>query len=186
MICYRLNFLFINLIELIAMKEIVQLSTRSVCLKRNEFLTVAGNIDTNVYHIESGTLRVYVQDGNEEQMVRFGYQDNLIVALDSFLTDQPSLFYIQAIKSAQVNVITKAKLKQFISVGQNNILRIGILENLIMQQMNREIDILTSSPKERYKRVLARSPQLFQQIPHKYIANYLRMSAETLSRLKKS
>jgi CRP-like cAMP-binding protein len=119
-------------------------------------------------------------------MVRFGYQDNLIVALDSFLTDQPSLFYIQAIKSAQVNVITKAKLKQFISVGQNNILWIGILENLIMQQMNREIDILTSSPKERYKRVLARSPQLFQQIPHKYIANYLRMSAETLSRLKKS
>ena len=45
---------------------------------------------------------------------------------------------------------------------------------------------LISSPKERYERVLKRSPQLFQEIPNKHIANYLRMSAETLSRLKNS
>ena len=61
-----------------------------------------------------------------------------------------------------------------------------ILEDLILQQMEREVDILTTSPKERYLRVLKRSPQLFQEIPNKYIANYLRMSAETFSRLKKS
>jgi len=60
-----------------------------------------------------------------------------------------------------------------------------ILENLVIQHLEREIDILTSSPIERYNRVLSRSPQLFQQIPLKHIANYLRMSAETLSRLKK-
>ena len=46
---------------------------------------------------------------------------------------------------------------------------------------NRSID---HSSRERYLRVLGRSPALFQEIPHRYIANYLRMSAETLSRLK--
>ncbi len=56
---------------------------------------------------------------------------------------------------------------------------------LTLQQLEREIDILTKSPKERYERVLRRSPQLFQEIPNKHIANYLRMSPETLSRLKK-
>ena len=61
-----------------------------------------------------------------------------------------------------------------------------ILGDLIFQQMERERDILTSSPLERYKRVLARSPQLFQEIPNKYIASYLRMTPETLSRIKKS
>jgi CRP-like cAMP-binding protein len=61
-----------------------------------------------------------------------------------------------------------------------------MLGNLIFQQMERERDILTSSPLERYKRVLARSPQLFQEIPNKYIASYLRMTPETLSRIKKS
>ena len=61
-----------------------------------------------------------------------------------------------------------------------------ILGDLIFQQMERERDILTSSPIKRYKRVLSRSPQLFQEIPNKYIASYLRMTPETLSRIKKS
>ena len=60
------------------------------------------------------------------------------------------------------------------------------MEQLILQQLEREKDILTSSPIERYKRVLKRSPQLFQEIPNKYIADYLRMTPETLSRIKKS
>ena len=74
----------------------------------------------------------------------------------------------------------------FIKTEKNIILWTQILENLVIQQMEREIDILTNSPKERYLRVLKRSPQLFQEIPNKHIANYLRMSPETLSRLKKS
>lgn len=61
-----------------------------------------------------------------------------------------------------------------------------ILESFVLQQMERERDILTSSPMERYNRVLKRSPQLFQEIPNKYIASYLRMTPETLSRIKKS
>ncbi|MNY67885.1 hypothetical protein D3C86_2055530 [compost metagenome] len=63
---------------------------------------------------------------------------------------------------------------------------IKILENLAVQQLEREIDLLKNSPKERYERVLKRSPQLFQESPNRHIANYLRMSPETLSRLKKS
>ncbi len=57
---------------------------------------------------------------------------------------------------------------------------------LIYEQLEREKDILIHSPRKRYERVLKRSPQLFQEIPHKYIASYLRMSPETLSRIKKS
>ena len=63
---------------------------------------------------------------------------------------------------------------------------IHILNQLVLQCIDREKDLLTSSPESRYQRVLKRSPQLFQMVPHKYIASYLRMSPETLSRLKKS
>ena len=61
-----------------------------------------------------------------------------------------------------------------------------LLEAFVIQQMERETDLLTTSPEARYQRILKRSPQVFQEIPHKYIASYLRMSPETLSRLKKS
>jgi CRP-like cAMP-binding protein len=56
---------------------------------------------------------------------------------------------------------------------------------LIFGMMERELDLLTTSPQERYQRILERSPHLFQLVPAKYIANYLRMSPETLSRLQK-
>ncbi|AZI34435.1 Crp/Fnr family transcriptional regulator [Kaistella carnis] len=168
------------------MKEIVELSDKEITIDRNEFLKVKGSIDTNLYYIESGSLRIFVLDDYEEQTIRFGYKENLIVSLDSFLTGKPSDLYIQAIKKTVVKVITKEQIEKFLETENNRNLWTKILENLVLQQMEREIDILKNSPKERYERVLKRSPQLFQEIPNRHIANYLRMSAETLSRLKKS
>lgn len=156
-------------------------------LKRNEFLKVAGTIDTNIYFIEEGSLRIYILQEEEEQIIRFGYQNDLVVALDSFLTDESSDFYIQAIKKTSVKIISKKTFFDFINKKEENLkLWNSILENLVLQQMEREKDLLISSFSERYLRVLKRSPKLFQEIPHKYIANYLRMTPETLSRLKKS
>lgn len=168
------------------MKEIIALSQREIAIERNGFLKTKGSIDTNVYYIVEGSLRIFILDKNNEQTIRFGYKDNLIVSLDSFFSGKPSDIYIQAIKKTCVKVITKPQIDSFLEIEYNKNLWVKILENLVVQQMEREIDILTNSPKERYERVLKRSPQLFQEIPHKHIANYLRMSAETLSRLKKS
>lgn len=166
------------------MKEIVELSDKTITINRNEFLKVKGSIDTNLYYVVSGSLRIFVLDNWEEQTIRFGYKENLIVSLDSFLTGKPSDLIIQAIKKTEIKVISKQQFDKFLETETNKILWTKILENLVIQQMEREIDILTTSPKERYERVLKRSPQLFQEIPNKHIANYLRMSAETLSRLK--
>lgn len=102
------------------------------------------------------------------------------------MTGKPSDLYIQAIKKTVVKVITKEQIDKFLQTENNQNLWTKILGNLVVQQIEREIDLLTNSPKERYERVLKSSPQLFQEIPNRYIANYLRMSAETLSRLKKS
>jgi CRP-like cAMP-binding protein len=169
------------------MKEIKDLYDRTLTIERNEYLKVKGSIDTNIYFVESGSLRIFILDGYEEQIIRFGYSNDLIVSLDSFLTEKASEFYIQAIKKTVVKVIPKMTFIEYISESeQNKLLWVKQLEILIIQQLEREKDILTNSPKERYNRVLARSPKLFQEIPNKHIANYLRMSPETLSRLKKS
>lgn len=167
------------------MSALEELSEKTISLDRNEFLKVKGSIDTNLYFVESGSLRIFVLDNEEEQTIRFGYTGNLIASVDSVLTGKPSLFYIQAIKKTVLKVITREQLNKFLALDANRLLWTSILENLILQQLEREIDLLTTSPKERYQRVLSRSPQVFQEIPHKHIANYLRMSAETLSRLKK-
>lgn len=169
------------------MDELIALSEKTINLKRNEYLKVKGSTDTQIYFVESGSLRVFVLDNADEQIIRFGYKGDILVSLDSFLTEKPSDFIIQAIKKTKLSVVSKKRFVQFIQANDENRERwIQILEDLVLQQMEREKDILTTSPKERYNRVLTRSPRLFQEIPNKYIANYLRMSPETLSRLKKS
>ena len=155
-------------------------------LKRNEFLTVKGNRDTNIYFIKSGALRIYVEDEYEEHTIRFGYQDNFITALDSYLKEIPTNFYIQALKKTEVLVAKKSEFEKVMSSNQELLTIWTALGNeLIYQQLEREVDLLTFSPKDRYQRVLERSPKLFQEIPNKYIASYLRMTPETLSRFKR-
>lgn len=159
----------------------------TIQLKRNDYLKTKGTIDTNLYLVVKGSVRIFVLDAFEEHTIRFGYQNNLIAALDSFLNEQPSDLYIQALKSTTLKVMKKCTFKNFISASKEHTKTWQlILENFALQQMERERDILTSSPLERYSRVLKRSPQLFQEIPNKYIASYLRMTPETLSRIKKS
>lgn len=167
--------------------EAQNLWQKRLLLKRNEFLKVAGSIDTNVYYIVSGSLRIFVINEFEEHTIRFGYQNNLITALDSFISERPSEYYIQALKETELKVIDKKNLKKLVNSSltlQQN--WSSALEQIIFQQLEREQDILISSPIMRYQRVLERSPRLFQEIPNKYIASYLRMTPETLSRLKKS
>lgn len=160
---------------------------KELILKRNEYLKVAGAVDTNLYFIVSGSLKIFITHEYEEHIIRFGYKNNLITSLDSFITEKPSDFYIQALKKTELKVIHKPNFLAFMQQNdENKMLWDQMKEQLILQQMEREIDILITSPKERYQRVLKRSPQLFQEISNKHIASYLRMSPETLSRLKKS
>jgi CRP-like cAMP-binding protein len=173
--------------DLIGLIESNQLVEKEITIERNAFLKTEGSIDTHIYFVEEGSLRVYVMDENEERTIRFGYQNNILVSLDSFLTEKPSQFVIQALKKTRVKIIPKKGFMEFINRDEGRLkLWIKILEDLVIQQIEREKDLLIASPKERYERVLKRSPILFQEIPNKHIANYLRMTPETLSRLKKS
>ncbi|MFH6943932.1 Crp/Fnr family transcriptional regulator [Flavobacterium sp. FlaQc-50] len=172
-----------DLIHLIQQNNLVE---NTIAIERNEFLKVEGSVDTNIYFIEEGSLRIFVLDDDEERIIRFGYKNNIVVSIDSFLSESPSDFYIQAIKKTLVKVIPKKGFMDFVNRNEDNLrLWIKIIEDLVLQQVEREKDILISSPKERFERVLKRSPQLFQEVPNRHIANYLRMSPETLSRLKK-
>lgn len=158
-----------------------------IIVNREQMICRAGEKDTNLYWITEGCLRVYVWQEETEKTIRFGYENNIIVALDSFIRGGATQFNIQGLRKTAVK---KASKKDFMSWVLDDPKReqgwIMGMEELVHQQLEREIDLLTDAPSERFKRVLERSPQLFQEVPFKYIASYLRMTPETLSRIMKS
>jgi CRP-like cAMP-binding protein len=156
-------------------------------LRRGDFLIRQGQIEHRTYMVLSGALAVKHFKENETHTIRFGYRGSFLNSLPSFFDDSPSYFDIIALKKTKVRAFAKKQLFELIDSEETyKNVYISILENLATHFVEREIDLLASSPAERYKRVLKRSPQLFEEIPLKHIADYLRMTPETLSRLRKS
>jgi CRP/FNR family transcriptional regulator, anaerobic regulatory protein len=156
-------------------------------LSKGDFLIKEGEIERKVYRVESGVVRVFLLSEFEEQTIRFGYQGSIINSLASFIRDRPSEFYIDALRKTTVSMISKEIFSSIVHSDDDGLRSYALMmESLIVQQIEREVDLLTASPTERLARVLKRSPNLFQEVPLKYIASYLRMTPETLSRIRNS
>ncbi len=156
----------------------------TVELKRGEFLCKKGQNHPHFYFVVKGTLHVYMEDKKEQHTFRFGYENSIITPLDSFISNNPTKFFIQAIKNSELKRISRERfLEIFNSNDAYKNLWLEFLKSIVMNQLTREIDVITYSPLERIERLYKRSPHIFQEIPQKYIASYLRMKPETLSRL---
>ncbi|MCR9152478.1 MAG: Crp/Fnr family transcriptional regulator [Bacteroidetes bacterium] len=151
--------------------------------KKGQYLTREGEVERRLFFIESGAVKIYFLSEMGEKIIRLGYDGSILNSLSSFFTQAPSDLYIEAIRETKVKYLTKGKVLELIA---NSTQYPQFLESLLIQQLERELDLLHDSPSLRLERVLARSPHLFQHIPLKYIASYLRMSPETLSRIRKA
>lgn len=156
-------------------------------LIKDELLLQEGQVENSLYFIESGAVRVFLLSELEETNIRFGYNGSMINSLASFLRQSPSEFYIEALRKTEIKILSREQILNFIHQSQAySEGYTAFIEAAFAQQIDREIDLLTPSPADRLERVLKRSPNLFQEIPLKHIASYLRMTPETLSRIRKS
>lgn len=154
-------------------------------LRRGELLIDKEQTESNLYFVCSGTLRIYYPHEGEEHCVGFGYENTLLCSYPSFLSDLPSEYCIEAIKASSLTGISK---KEFFSLVDRSP-ELGkawriLTEQALLGKIEREMEMLTFTPEERLRRLMSRSPRLFQLIPKKYIASYLRMKPETLSRIR--
>jgi CRP-like cAMP-binding protein len=163
----------------------VPLWNKEVQLNRYDFLIRQGQVGQGLYLVVSGALRIYYPLPDEETCVGFGHPQTLLVSFPSFVDNKPSDYYIQALKKSELPGICKA---DFIQLMQD---RPSIRcfwyeqrEKALVSKIEWKVDLLLPEPEQRLQRVMQRSPHLFQHIPKKYIASYLRMSPETLSRIK--
>jgi len=158
-----------------------------ISMNRWDFIKQENTINTNLYYIEEGCVHAYFLENKKERSMYFGFEESLITDLSSFLSSKKSALNIKCIKKTKAKVISKIKLDEFIQNDPEiSKLWIDVLSELSLWNLEREIDLLHKSPTARLERILSRQPQLLQNVPHKYIASYLGMSPESLSRIHKS
>lgn len=103
----------------------------------------------------------------------------------SFVKQEPSLLSMQAIKKVKAYRIGRDSLEKLIENPEFLQIKTQILENLLLEKMHREAQILTQSPEEIYRQLLEKDPKLIQNVPLKYIASYIGVTPQALSRIRK-
>lgn len=155
-------------------------------LKSKENLLEFNQQDSNLYFVLNGCVRLFVVDNNGAEInLGFGYEDSFVTCFQTFITGKPSLLSIEAIMDTEVVCISKKDLTALMHTNHEIAKWYqSMLEITLSGHIQRQVELLTLSPSERYSVFIKRSGHLINRIPLKYIASYLMMQPETLSRIR--
>lgn len=155
--------------------------------KRNEFILKAGEVPKFSMFVLKGCLRQYiVNEKGEETIVYFAEERHFIGDLLSLRNKAISNYNFQAIEECELLTISAENWEyaftHFPWWAQVHLAGYQKWVALMQQQL---AESHTLSGEVRYLNLLKSKPKLFQRVPQHYIASYLGISPETLSRIRK-
>ena len=160
---------------------------RRVIPKKENFLKL-DDIENYISFIESGVVRLYIPKENPEKEITFGFsfKNQFISAYDSFLTQTPSAYQLQALTDTTLLSITYNDLQDVYNKTQiGNLIGRLTAERLFLLKSKREQNLLNLTAEERYLKLFKERPELLKVIPLKYISSYIGVTPQALSRIRK-
>ena len=131
---------------------------------KGEILTRVGEVENYLYYLSEG-------------IVRFFYYN--------LTTDKETTVDILFPESFCLSYTSFEHLEHLIQQQEYLQIKVDILEHLLIEKMQREAQFLLQSPEEIYRTLLEKDPKLIQNIPLKYIASYIGITPQALSRIRK-
>lgn len=155
-------------------------------VRKNDFLVKEGQVCQTVSFIFSGVCRMYYLQEGKEINVCFFMEDQFMTVYTSFLKQEPSKYYIQALEDTEIVSFAAESIKRSYTHSRDWE-RFGrkIAEYCYLEACSRTESFLFYNGEQRYLKMLEDSPYIFQRIPLYHIASYLGIERETLSRLRK-
>ncbi len=155
-------------------------------VQKNQVLIKEGQVCNKLYFVEQGIGRSYYlkQDGKEVTQWFFGV-GNFMSSADSFFQQSPSFYYLEILEDSILYSITKKNMDLLLAKYHNmeKFIRLLTIETLtkFVHKLNA---IQFQTARERYNYMLAEFPDISHRVPLGYIASYLGMTQETLSRIR--
>ncbi|MCD8556026.1 MAG: cyclic nucleotide-binding domain-containing protein [Bacteroides graminisolvens] len=157
-------------------------------VQKNTVLLKEGIVCNEFYFIHTGCVRIFFIDKNGYEKTRYIMLDsdmNLGTALTSFISQNPSIEYIEALDDTVLLAINHSDFYRLNTEMPNwRTFYQRILEMAYSFQSKRVEHLVTLTAKQRYDNVLKENPFLIQRLSNRILASYLDIREETLSRLK--
>lgn len=167
-------------------KELVASLFTRRSLAKGEFFLQEGKPCRELGFVNKGILCYYVTQDGAEMVHNFVMENEFICNYDSLINKTLSQKNIMALEPAELLVISADKLQQLYS-GITNGDRFGRLhmEQVYTDAIRHIVAFYTSSPQQRYAELVAHRSSLLQRVPQYYIASYLGIKPQSLSRIRK-
>ena len=150
-----------------------------------------GETENHLYFVTEGIIRFFMHKTHpteppKEVTFSFITKNMFYSAYDSFITRSPCQYNVETLQKTVVYRIHHSDVHDLYenTKAGNYVGRISA-EQLYLRKAQREISLLTENAEERYLKLLKSYPEYILQIPLKYIASYLGITPQALSRIRK-
>ena len=152
---------------------------------KGEIILKEGQVCEDIWYIEKGLIRQFYIKKDKEVTEHLATEGGIIMCIESLFKEEPSRLQVEALEPSMLYAIPKRKLEQVALHNVNiQILYRKILEeSLIFSQIHADL-VRFESAQDRYLRLCKLLPQVVLRAPLVYIANYLQMTPDTLSRVR--
>ena len=162
--------------------------TTSRKLRKGDFLIQEGEICSEIVLIKSGILRsFYINNNGDEITYCIAFENQLMSAYSSFITQNGTEENIQAICDTDLIVLQKRNLEllYYQSVNWQKVSRL-LTELQYIELEKRIVSFQKQTAKQRYQKLIEEHSNYIKFIPLQYLASYLGISPRHLSRLRKN
>jgi CRP-like cAMP-binding protein len=165
--------------------EAINAETFPVVVAKGRFLVKPGFPTDHLYLIVRGVVRGYIKDGKKEITTWINEENEIVGSIRNLGIEISTEEYLQALEKAELVAIPISLINYlYENFIEANIIGRKILEDNYRGAEERAYISRIPSAVKRYKRFVETRPGLLNRIPLKYIASYLGMTVETMSRTR--
>lgn len=156
-----------------------------VVLSKGDYLVTEQKICRHLYFLEQGALRGFYHLDGKEITHWFSVAPDFVTSFHSFITQQPAVENMQLLEGSILWSISKDQLTRLMNEHHDieRLVRIAY-ESYYIRLEERYVNAQFKTATERYQNLIHQTPQLLERVPLGYIASYLGISPETLSRIR--
>ena len=153
--------------------------------QKGEIILREGDICKDIYWVAKGLVRQFYYKNDKELTEYMAIEDNIVMSIESLFKEQPSTQQIVALEPTILFALPKKDLEHEAvrNVNIQMLYRKILEESLIISQIHADL-MRFETAQDRYMKMCKLYPQVVLRAPLVYIANYLQMTPETLSRVR--